>query len=125
MRQAVKAHLPAFERCRSGCVSAPFPDVSYKAGVRRFPQLVPDRLDAPGAALSRQARDWWRRAWQGRTFMAIGMKDPVLGPLSCKRCARKSRVPAAARSGRCWPFRPGVGGERRPRHAESVAHFVA
>jgi pimeloyl-ACP methyl ester carboxylesterase len=25
------------------------------------------------------ARGWWRSEWQGRTFMAIGMKDPVFG----------------------------------------------
>jgi pimeloyl-ACP methyl ester carboxylesterase len=59
---------------------APFPDASAKAGVRRFPQMVPGRPDAPGAALSRQARDWWSGAWQGDAFMAIGAKDPVLGP---------------------------------------------
>ena len=58
---------------------APFPDAYAKAGVRRFPQLVPDRPDAPGAGLSRQARDWWQNAWTGQTFMAIGAKDPVLG----------------------------------------------
>jgi haloalkane dehalogenase/tRNA(adenine34) deaminase len=60
--------------------NAPYPDASYKAGVRRFPNLVPDRPDAPGAALSRQARDFWRNDWQGRSLMAIGMQDPVLGP---------------------------------------------
>ena len=59
---------------------APFPDARYKTGVRRFPSLVPDRPDAPGAAISRQARDWWRSAWRGAAFMAIGAKDPVLGP---------------------------------------------
>jgi pimeloyl-ACP methyl ester carboxylesterase len=59
---------------------APYPDAASKAGVRAFPNLVPDRPDAPGAALSRRAREWWQNAWQGETFMAIGMKDPVLGP---------------------------------------------
>ena len=70
-------HLNAAE---AAAYDAPFPDVSFKAGVRRFPNLVPDRPDAPGAALSREARDWFRTQWQGRSFMAIGMKDPVLGP---------------------------------------------
>ena len=70
-------HLNAAE---VAAYDAPFPDVSFKAGVRRFPNLVPDRPDAPGAALSREARDWFRTQWQGRSFMAIGMKDPVLGP---------------------------------------------
>jgi pimeloyl-ACP methyl ester carboxylesterase len=59
---------------------APFPDITYKAGVRRFPQIVPDSQNAPGAALSRKAREWLRSQWSGSTFMAIGMKDPVLGP---------------------------------------------
>ena len=45
---------------------APFPDASYKAGVRRFPNLVPDRPDADGAALSREARSWFEREWTGR-----------------------------------------------------------
>jgi haloalkane dehalogenase len=59
---------------------APFPDARYKAGVRRFPQLVPDRADAPGAALSRQAREYLSTRWKGASFMAIGVLDPVLGP---------------------------------------------
>jgi haloalkane dehalogenase len=59
---------------------APFPDINYKAGVRRFPEMVPDRPDAPGAELSRRAREWLRSEWTGPVFMAIGMKDPVLGP---------------------------------------------
>ncbi|MBW2407475.1 MAG: hypothetical protein JRF17_08915 [Deltaproteobacteria bacterium] len=59
---------------------APFPDVRYKAGVRRFPEMVPDNPDADGAALSRSAREWLKTEWSGETFMAIGMRDPVLGP---------------------------------------------
>lgn len=59
---------------------APFPDASYKAALRAFPNLVPDGQDAPGAAISRQAMAFWRERWQGDSFMAIGMQDPVLGP---------------------------------------------
>jgi haloalkane dehalogenase len=70
------AHLSDAE---AAAYDAPFPDATYKAGVRRFPNLVPDRPDAPGAALSRRARDWWQKQWQGESFMAIGVKDPVLG----------------------------------------------
>ena len=58
---------------------APFPDARYKAGVRRFPQIVPEHLDDPGAAISRRARDWLKTSWKGRSFMAVGAKDPVLG----------------------------------------------
>ena len=60
--------------------NAPFPDVQYKAGVRRFPNMVPDTRDAPGAALSRSAREWLRSKWRGSVFMGVGVKDPVLGP---------------------------------------------
>ena len=70
-------HLSAAE---AAAYEAPYPDAASKAGVRRFPQLVPDRADAPGAAISRRARDWWQKDWQGETFMAVGAKDPVLGP---------------------------------------------
>lgn len=76
MRRSVKT-LSVEE---SAAYGAPFPDARYKAGVRRFPNLVPDRPDAGGAAISREARDFWRGRWKGRSFMAIGMLDPVLGP---------------------------------------------
>jgi haloalkane dehalogenase/tRNA(adenine34) deaminase len=71
---------PQLSAAEAAAYEAPYPDAASKAGVRRFPQLVPDRPDAPGAAISRRARDWWRNAWQGEAFMAIGTKDPVLGP---------------------------------------------
>lgn len=70
-------HLTAAEAAAYG---APFSDAGYKAGVRRFPNLVPDRPDAPGAALSREARAFWRERWTGPSLMAVGMQDPVLGP---------------------------------------------
>ncbi len=60
--------------------AAPFPSAAHKAGVRRFPNLVPDNPGAPGADISRQARLFWRERWASRSLMAIGMKDPVLGP---------------------------------------------
>lgn len=70
-------HLTAAEQA---AYDAPFLDVRYKAGVRRFPQLVPERPEEQGAALSRRARNWLRDTWSGASFMAIGMQDPVLGP---------------------------------------------
>lgn len=59
--------------------AAPFPDARYKAGVRRFPELVPENPDDPGAELSRQARLWLANDWAGRSFFAVGARDPVLG----------------------------------------------
>lgn len=59
--------------------TAPFPEVKYKAGVRRFPNLVPDHPNAPGAEISRKARDYLSKEWSGESFMAVGMQDPILG----------------------------------------------
>ncbi|HYX64463.1 MAG TPA: haloalkane dehalogenase [Burkholderiales bacterium] len=69
-------HLTAAE---AAAYDAPFPDARYKAGVRRFPPLVPEHRDDPGAAISRKAREWLRSSWKGESLMAVGAKDPVLG----------------------------------------------
>ena len=71
-----KRDLPA---AQAAGYDAPFPDASYKAALRAFPNLVPDGIDAPGAALSRQAQTFLTEQWAGQSFMAIGMQDPVLG----------------------------------------------
>lgn len=81
---------------------APYPDTRYKAGVRRFPQLVPDRPDAPGAERSRRAREFLSTRWEGASFMAIGMKDPVLGPPvmnALGRCIRGCPAPMEVAKG--------------------------
>jgi haloalkane dehalogenase len=71
--------------------AVPFPNARYKAGVRRFPNLVPDNPDADGAALSRKAREFWSNSWTGKSFMAIGMRDPVLGPAVMHRLRQMIR----------------------------------
>jgi len=76
----LKRTCPHLSEEESAAYDAPFPNTNYKAGLRRFPELVPDRPDAPGAELSRRARGWMRSRWTGQVFMAVGMKDPVLGP---------------------------------------------
>jgi haloalkane dehalogenase len=82
---------PQLTPAEAAAYDAPFPDASFKGGVRRFPNLVPDHPDAEGAALSRQARDWFRTSWAGKTFMAVGMKDPVLGPPVMRAMAKLIR----------------------------------
>jgi pimeloyl-ACP methyl ester carboxylesterase len=100
---------------------APFPDVRYKAGVRRFPQLVPDRVDAPGAELSRRARDFLATRWNGASFMAIGMKDPVLGPPVMQALHRHIRgCPAPMEVAEAGHFVPEWGGRIA---ANALAHF--
>jgi tRNA(adenine34) deaminase len=58
---------------------APFPDRGHRAALRAFPRMVPDSPNADGAAVSRLAREFWAERWSGRSLMAIGAKDPVLG----------------------------------------------
>ena len=70
-------HLSAAE---CAAYNAPFPDRGHRAALRAFPALVPDQPDADGAAVSRQAREFWSTRWEGRSLMAIGAQDPVLGP---------------------------------------------
>lgn len=71
---------PHISPAEAAAYGAPYPDARYKAGARRFPNLVPEHPDDPGAATSREARRWWRESWKGRSFMAIGMQDPIIIP---------------------------------------------
>lgn len=76
----IQRGTPGMSDAEAAAYDAPFPDRRYKAGVRAFPNLVPDNENAPGAATSREAAAFWRERWRGDSFMAIGMTDPVLGP---------------------------------------------
>jgi len=87
----MKRGEPTLSDAEAQAYAAPFPSLRYKAGVRRFPNLVPDHLNADGAEISRRARDWWRDEWTGRSFMAIGMLDPVLGPKVMKNVRKLIR----------------------------------
>ncbi len=74
---------------------APFPDASHKAALRAFPDLVPDAerdgADAAPIVLAREAAAFWRERWQGDSFMAVGMQDPVLGPPVMQALRRQIR----------------------------------
>jgi haloalkane dehalogenase len=76
----MRRSCPHLSHAEAAAYDAPFPDDSYRAGVRRFPPLVPVKPGMDGADISRRAADFLRSNWQGETFMAIGMQDPVLGP---------------------------------------------
>jgi hypothetical protein len=71
---------PQLTPAEAAAYDAPFPDARYKGGVRQFPKLVPEFVDSAGAAIERASREFWRNQWRGRSVMAIGMTDPVLGP---------------------------------------------
>jgi len=75
----MKRAEPTLTDDEANAYEVPFPDATFKAGVRAFPNLVPTTPNSPGADISRKATEWWKSEWQGKSFMAIGMKDPVLG----------------------------------------------
>ena len=58
---------------------APFPDAGHRAATRAFPAMVAEFENSDGAVISRAARDFWRNDWHGKSLMAIGARDPVLG----------------------------------------------
>ncbi len=58
---------------------APFPDARYKAGVRRFPQLVAVEPGMDAIEIGERSRKFFSNDWQGESFMAVGLADPVLG----------------------------------------------
>ena len=70
---------PVLTPAEAAAYSAPFPDIRYKAGVRRFPQTVMTDPGMEGVDLSKRAAAFLKADWQGDSFMAIGMADPVLG----------------------------------------------
>jgi pimeloyl-ACP methyl ester carboxylesterase len=89
----MKRGTPILTEEEAAAYAAPFPDVSYKGGVRRFPELVMMKGDdgeeltalaRDGLDTSLRARQFWSRQWTGDTFMAVGMQDPVLGPPTMK-----------------------------------------
>ncbi len=57
---------------------APFPDKSFQAGVRAFPQLVPTSPDDPALPANRAAWDALGR-WEKPFLCVFGARDPILG----------------------------------------------
>lgn len=70
---------PSLSAAECAAYDAPFPDAGHRAATRAFPARVPEHPDDEGAAVSRQARAFWRDAWKGSSLMVIGAADPVLG----------------------------------------------
>lgn len=91
--ELMKRATPILTEAEMAAYDAPFPDQSYKGGVRRFPELVMLKeqgaadltpLSKEGVETSLRARKFWSEDWRGENFMGIGMQDPVLGPPSMR-----------------------------------------
>jgi len=70
---------PHLSEAECAAYNAPFPDAGHRAALRAFPAMVPEFSDSEGAGISRQAQAFWQAEWAGKSLMAIGLQDPVLG----------------------------------------------
>lgn len=70
---------PQMDAAECAAYMAPFPNKGHRSATRAFPFMVPQLPDSDGAAISVRARAFFQQQWSGRTRMAIGMQDPVLG----------------------------------------------
>jgi len=75
----MKRGTPVLNDAEKDAYNAPFPDGTFKAGVRRFPQLVPVDPAMEGVDHGLASAEFFRERWTGHSFMAIGQADPVLG----------------------------------------------
>lgn len=76
----MKRGTPILSDAEAAAYGAPFPNINYKAGVRRFPDMVMTDPGMEGVETSKRAAAWWSNDWTGKSFMAVGEQDPVLGP---------------------------------------------
>ena len=67
---------PRLSDAEVAAYDAPFPDARFKAGVRAFPELAMVEPDMDGVAEARAVLKFWAEEWTGKSFMAIGLKDP-------------------------------------------------
>lgn len=112
---------PELSDAEAAAYDAPFPDASYKAALRAFPNRVPDGEQAPGAALSREAQAFWQQRWAGDSFMAVGVQDPVLGLATMQALQRQIRgCPAPLQVAEGGHFVPEWGA---PIAAAALRHF--
>lgn len=75
----MKRAVPGISDEEAQAYGAPFPDPSYMAGARQFPQLVMTSPEMEGVETSKRAIDFFQNEWKGACFMAVGLQDPVLG----------------------------------------------
>lgn len=69
---------PHLSEAEIAAYNAPFPSPEYKAGAQIFPALVPISPEMEGVKTSKKAAAYWSQ-FTGKSFMAIGAADPVLG----------------------------------------------
>ncbi|WP_049921154.1 haloalkane dehalogenase [Halopiger djelfimassiliensis] len=77
---------------------APFPDERYMAGVRTFPDLVPQSPDDPGAELFADARERLAE-WENPAFVLFAKHDPITADT---RDPLRNHIPTASEQPDVW-----------------------
>lgn len=85
----LKSTTPHLTDAEVAAYDAPYPDSTFKAGARQFPRLVMTDPDMEGVGTSKRAFKFWTNEWKGESYMAIGMKDTILGPPVMRHLASK------------------------------------
>ena len=107
--------IPHLSAAECAAYAAPFPGTGHRAATRAFPAMVPDHHGADGAAISRQAMEFWQTRWKGKTLMAFGLQDPVLS-------AEKMKQLELAIGGCSAPILLPQSGHFVPEWGEALAH---
>jgi pimeloyl-ACP methyl ester carboxylesterase len=109
----IRSRTPVLSDAEEAAYDAPFPDLRFKGGVRRFPELIMRPEDGTlspsareGLETSLAARRWLASEWSGQSFMAIGMQDVVITP---ERMEQLRQV---------------IRGCGAPMHVEEAGHYV-
>ncbi len=83
--QVIRQITPQLTDQETAAYDAPFPDSSFKAGARTFPELAMVEPGMEGVAEAEAALRFWKEEWSGQTFMAIGGKDADRGTMDTLR----------------------------------------
>lgn len=85
MAALMRRYAPNLSDAEAAAYAAPFPGSEFRAGVRRFPELVMTEPDMEGVDISKRAARWFGSQWRGESFMAVGMKDVLITPRLMER----------------------------------------
>lgn len=105
---------PQMSAAECAAYDAPFPDASFRAATRAFPERVPEHPDDDGAEVSRRAARFWAEDWTGASMMAVGVQDPVFTPAVME--ALRARIRGCGPAMRIEP-----GGHFVQEHGEAIA----
>jgi haloalkane dehalogenase len=83
--QVIRQITPQLTDGEMAAYDAPFPDITFKAGVRTFPGMAMIEPDMEGVAEAEAALRFWKDEWAGQSFMAIGGKDADRGTMDTLR----------------------------------------